>query len=65
MDPRKAKLERFRNRKKNSIKKVCAASVAANKLKFDVKILNRQDHETDYSDVVPANATLNSTTGAE
>lgn len=41
---------------------VCAAAVAADKLKFDVKILNRQDNETEYTYVLPGYSTLNSNT---
>jgi hypothetical protein len=42
---------------------MCAGrAVAADKLKSDVKILNRQDNETDYTYVVPGYSTLNSNT---
>src|SRR5262249_14905213 len=41
---------------------VCAAAVAGEKLKCDMKILNWQDHETDYNYVVPGYSKLNSNT---
>jgi len=39
---------------------VCAASVSAQKL--DVKIVDRQDHDTDYTYVVPGHSYANSNT---
>jgi hypothetical protein len=41
---------------------VCASTALAEKQKFDVKIVNRQDNQTDYTYVVPSrfNSTANS-----
>ena len=36
---------------------VCASTASAEKQKFDVKIVNRQDNQTDYTYVVPSRFT--------